>query len=189
MTVHDQIESYPQRARLTIADFDLLCRSGAFDHYAKTELLDGEIFVMNAQQRPHARIKTRLLIALAEALRVKGSHLFPIVEGGVAMPEGNVPEPDIVLTSAAEGEGWIPLDSVALVIEVSDSSLSHDLGRKARLYAGKAVPEYWVVDVKRGCVHQMWSPVGDSFAERREVKFGETIAAINVPDLAIALEL
>jgi hypothetical protein len=48
MTAHDQIENYPQRARLTIADFDLLCRSGAFDQYAKTELLDGEIFVMNA---------------------------------------------------------------------------------------------------------------------------------------------
>lgn len=105
------------------------------------------------------------------------------------MPDGNVPEPDIVLTSAAEGEGWIPLESVALVIDVSDSSLSHDLGRKAQLYAHKAVPEYWVVDVKGGCIHQMWSPVGDSFAKQRTVKFAETIAAITVPDLAIALEL
>ena len=52
MTVHEPLDS-PQRAKLTVEDFLLLDRSGAFDAYAKAELINGTIFVVNAQFSEH----------------------------------------------------------------------------------------------------------------------------------------
>ena len=44
----------PQRTRLRIEDFLLLDRSGAFGDAAKTELLDGDIYIMNSQFQRHS---------------------------------------------------------------------------------------------------------------------------------------
>ncbi len=116
--------------KLRLEDYLLLDESGAFDAYAKTELIEGEIFFMNAQHRPHARIKTRLLVLIAEAL--KGMELEAIVEGSVAIPPINVPEPDIVVTSEAEGTGLIPLDSVRLIVELADANARDRLDPQGR---------------------------------------------------------
>jgi hypothetical protein len=58
----------PHKVGLRVEDFLLLNDSGAFDAYGKTELIDGDIYVMNAQHSPHARAKSRLHVALANRL-------------------------------------------------------------------------------------------------------------------------
>ena len=40
-------------------------------------------------------------------------------------------------------------NELLLVIEISDTSLAFDLGRKATLYAKAGVREYWVLDIGR----------------------------------------
>jgi Uma2 family endonuclease len=40
-----------------------------------------------------------------------------------------------------------------LVIEVSDSTVTYELSRKADLYRQYGVREYWVVDINARCVH------------------------------------
>lgn len=174
----------PAKARLTVQDFLLLDANGSFVDYAKTELIDGEIFYLNAQHRPHARIKTRLAIALAHAIE-GNPGLEVVVEGAVEIPPHNIPEPDILVTDEAEGEGLVPLGSVKLVVEVSDSSLANDLGAKARLYASSGVQEYWVVDIEAKRIHQFWGPVGESYGEKRELSFGDRLVAATLPGLAM----
>lgn len=183
MTEQMPLNISPLPVKLRLEDYLLLDESGAFDAYAKTELIEGEIFFMNAQHRPHARIKTRLLVLIAEAL--KGMELEAIVEGSVAIPPINVPEPDIVVTSEAEGTGLIPLDSVRLIVELADATLETDLTRKAAIYARNGIPEYWVVDVNERVIHQMWTPEGEAYGEQRQVKFGETIAAVAIAGLTV----
>lgn len=171
--------------RLRIEDYLLLDESGAFADYRKTELIEGEIFFMNAQHRPHARVKSRLHILLATALHGLNCGLEAIVEGSVAIPPINAPEPDIVVTDKAEGEGLIPLESVSLIVEVADATLNTDLNRKAALYACYGIPEYWVVDVNTRVIHQMWGPQGETYSERREVAFDARIEAMTIEGLAI----
>lgn len=60
-----------------------------------------------------------------------------------------------------------------------------DLGRKARLYARYGVPEYWVADVEARVIHQLRAPAGEAYQERREVSFGEALAAATIPSLTI----
>lgn len=171
--------------KLTVADYLMLDEAGAFRDFAKTELIEGEIIFMNAQHRPHARIKTSLLILISEALKQSGSNLTPFVEASFEAPPHNVPEPDILLTSAPEGDGLVPLPSVALIVEVADTTLSNDLDRKSTLYATLDIPEYWVVDVNGRVIHQMWAPAGEAYAERREVAFGEGVEAATVAGLKV----
>jgi hypothetical protein len=45
--------------------------------------------------------------------------------------------------------------------------------------------EYWVVDVNRGMIHQMWSPQAEAYGERLEVAFGQRIEAATIKGLAV----
>ena len=101
------------------------------------------------------------------------------------MPPCNVPEPDIAITAEPEGGGFIPLASLALVIEVADTTLRNDLNRKRKIYAREGVTKYWVVDVRKSVFHQMWSPKGETYAEQREINFGEQITAVSIDGLSI----
>jgi Uma2 family endonuclease len=180
------LTTVPKPVKLRVEDYLALDAMGAFDAYGKTELIEGEIVYMNSQHRPHARTKSRLHVLLAAGLLELGGALEALVEGSVSMPPNNVPEPDISVTAEPEGEGLIPLASLALIVEVADTTLRYDLKVKQRIYAREGVPEYWVVDVRKELIHQLWSPSGESYAERREVPFGAPIGAETITDLTVA---
>ena len=180
------LNTSPLPVKLRVEDYLLLDDSGAFQPYRKTELIDGEVYFVNAQHRPHALAKAELYDALRDALRTRGSPLRPLTEASIALSAHDAPEPDIVLTSEPKGEGLIPVGSVALVVEISDTTLSSDLKRKAMIYARAGIPEYWVADVNMKVIHQMWAPEGEAYAERREIAFGEAIDAITIEGLSIA---
>ena len=184
MTVIQPI-NVPLPVKLTIEQFELLDRSGAFDRYAKTELIEGAIYAMQGQFRPHSFAKSELHFRLRTALNSIGSSLMPIVEGSVAMPPLSAPEPDICVTAAPRGEGYIPLDSVALAVEISDSTAAFDLKEKAALYASKGVPEYWVLEIPAATLHQFWSPAESLYRESRSTPVGERIESITIPGLAV----
>ena len=186
MTEHRPLNTSPLPLRLRVEDYLLLEEGGAFEGYAKTELIEGTIFYMNAQHRAHARTKSRLYRILADALDRQGGGLEAIVEASIAISPETMPEPDIVVTCAPEGEGFIPLYSVALVVEVADSTLDGDLGSKAALYARAKIAEYWVIDVNARVIHQLWSPCDGAYAERRPIPFGHAIAAVTIEGLAVA---
>ena len=185
MTAQDLLEP-PGRYRLKVADYLTLDRSGAFEGM-RTELIEGEVVVMNPQTRRHLFVKSELAYRLRRALETIGSILFVAVDGTVELTgdSHSLPEPDIFLTSAPHGEGFVPVESVALAVKVAATSLEFDLGRKAPLYARHGVAEYWVVDVNRGVIHQMWSPEGEAYTERREVKFGDPLETATISGLTV----
>lgn len=178
----------PRRLWLRIEDFLLLSDSGVLDEFSKSELIDGEVITMNAQHRPHARAKTKLAYRLIAVLEAQRSPLEAVVEGSVAMPPHDMPEPDIVVTSEPGGAGTIPLASVALLVEVADTTGNFDLGRKAALYAWHQVPEYWVVDIDRAEIVRHWHPGVQGYDQRDATPLGQPISAATIPGLAVATD-
>ena len=179
-------DAAPRPARLTARDFWLLADSGAFDKHARTELIEGEIWVVNSVHRWHARTLGLLHVALIRALEAAGLPLEVLIAGSVSMSDDSVPEPDLsVIAPKEDNADTITLGELKIAIEVSDSTADFDLGRKARLYARHGVPEYWVIHRDRREVIQMWSPGNGGYAERREVKFGERIEAATIDGLAV----
>ena len=179
------LNTSPLPVKLRVEDYLLLDESGAFDAYRKTELIEGDVYFMNAQHRPHALAKTELYNALRDGLRVIGSTLRPLIDASVALSEYDAPEPDIVLTSEPKGEGLVPLASVTLIIEVSDTTVKDDLTRKAIIYARAGIPEYWVVDLNAKVIHQMSAPEDEAYTDRRLMTFGEPIKATAVTGLTV----
>ena len=185
MTAQLPISTDVQRARLTARDFWTLAEAGAFEGFAKTELIEGEIWVVNSVWVWHARTTAFFTGELMFALRAIGSDLIVYTSGSVDMSDDSVPEPDVsVGVDHAERTG-LPLRKLALAVEISDSTLTNDLGRKAQLYARCGVPEYWVVDAERRCVHVMWEPANEAFGRREQVPFGDLIASRTIAGLTI----
>jgi Uma2 family endonuclease len=147
-------------------------------------VIEREIVVMNAQYSRHARVKTRLANRLANALAAQNSPFEPQVQVSVRMSDGSLPEPDIVLTSY-RGPGVVPVETVALVVEVSDRTLEIDLGRKADLYAAAGVPEYWVIDLNenRALLHELLQD--GNYAGQLDVLLGQTLRCESIEGLAV----
>ena len=54
------LNTSPLPLKLRVEDYLLLDASGAFESYQKTELIEGEVYFVNAQHRPHALAKAEL---------------------------------------------------------------------------------------------------------------------------------
>lgn len=185
MTAHDLLDTRTKH-RLTADEFLLLDDAGAFGD-RRTELLEGDVFYMSPKHRPHARMMSEMVVALSNALARQGDGLSVLADISVRLSNHNVPEPDLVITDAAEGEGILPLSAARLVIEIADSTLATDLGRKAELYAEAGIAEYWVVDLSGQRLHQMWSPGEGGYAQRRKIALGGQVEAVTVERLVVTV--
>lgn len=174
----------PGKYKLTVDDFLRLDETGVFGT-DRTELLDGDIIIMNAEYRPHARVAGELGYRIRQVLESNGSNLYAM-GASVALSDHDMPLPDIVLTREPEGEGPIPLSSVALIVEVSSSTLQRDVVDKLSIYARAGVPEYWVADVNGRVMHRMWSPSDEGYGRSDKVAFGDSVSSTTIDRLTIA---
>ncbi len=185
MTAHDLVDGQTKH-RLSVEEFLLLDREGAFG-CRSTELIGGEVYYMSPKHRPHAQAVTEMVLALAAGLKACGSSLRVLTDISVRVSDHDVPEPDLVVTDAAEGDGILPVENALLVIEISASTLATDLGPKADLYAEADVPEYWVVDLNenRVLMHANPRPDGSGYDGQLDVPFGAPLHAATIEGLTV----
>jgi Uma2 family endonuclease len=116
----------------------------------KYELVEGVLVSTMGKGRAHSNALIRLLAVLRDTFGAdRVNHEMP-VDVDPADIFASEPEPDaVVLTrSTFEIVDRNPQpDELALVVEISQSTLAFDLGPKARLYARAGIPEYWVLDL------------------------------------------
>jgi Uma2 family endonuclease len=175
----------PHPVKLRIEDFEVLDRTGAFADLKKVELIEGMIVGMSAEFRPHTFVKSQLMYRLQAALEATGSRFSAVVEPTLALPPYNLPEPDVAVVDAPMARDYFRIEHVALVVEVSDTTLENDLGAKLALYARHGVPEYWVVDLAETTVHQFWSVSAEGFSQRRSLPLAGAVPSATLPELKI----
>ena len=180
-----QTTGEPALLRITAAQFSVMVEAGAFTGARGVELRGGLLYEMNPQYVPHMRAKSRLFLALANALQAIGSSLEVSSEGSVELGESEVPLPDLIVWEPVQVRGPVPGERARLLVEVSDTTLTDDLGRKRALYAAASVPEYWVVDVFGRAVHQYWAPAGGAYTRSAVVPFGGTIHSATLAGLDV----
>lgn len=168
--------------------------SGALDG-RRVELVDGELIEMHAVTREHwwatNQLGRHFVLALAEHREYSVGQQGGITAGGYSVPE---PDLHVVRLRRADFEqrSRLPPSGTVLVGEVAVTSLRWDLGRKRRLYAEAAIPEYWVIDVdgERLVVHR--DPTDGDYRTVTEHRRGEPVAPAGLPvapfDLATALD-
>ncbi len=174
----------PHTHKLSVDEFLILNDNGAFEGFSKSELIDGEIVGSNGQCAGHARIAAQLLVAVATALRDVGCDLQALLMVSVRLSERSLPQPDLVLTRY-RGDGVVPVETVALLVEVADTTLRTDLGAKSDLYASAGVAEYWVVDTEGRRIVCRTVPHDDRYHVETEVRFGDPLTAATIPGLSV----
>jgi Uma2 family endonuclease len=177
-------EREPVRHLLTVDEFLILDEAGAFEELGRVELIDGEIFVLSPLFRPHARAQIEIMTAFANALRAGDFPAEALAPVSAKLDKHNLPEADLLVVSGGDSP-LVQREEVMIAVEVSASSLRHDLGRKASLYARMGVPEYWVLDVKGQVVIRLVEPVDGAYMQRDEFPFGATVPSATIPGLVV----
>jgi Uma2 family endonuclease len=171
--------------KLRVPDYERLDAIGAFADIGKTELIDGVVYRMSPQFRPHGFAKDELAYRLRRALEQLGSSLHVATEQSVDLGPHSEPQPDIVLTSEPQGEGAIPGSSIALIVEISGTTLAFDLAEKALTYAAAGILEYWVVDLKGKTLHLHAEPGPSGYPKPHQIAFGARVASATLAGLSV----
>ena len=104
------------------------------------------------------------------------------------LSESTYLDPDVVIYPRAIGLTGITGPNVLLVVEIADSSLRYDMGRKAALYANFGVRELWVIDAVRLTARVFRDPAPEGYREARDFQASERIVPLLAPE-AFALRL
>jgi Uma2 family endonuclease len=171
--------------RLTVAEYHRLIESGGLDEDTRVELIDGLVVDMSPRTREHENANTwlnRWLVSSCDWER------FEVRAAAALTLERSEPEPDFAVVPLDVPRPYHP-GTAALVIEVSVSSVRHDLLVKSRVYAVAGVDEYWVVDLakRRVLCHRDPRPDG-LYHDVRDIPADGRITATSVelPALDVA---
>jgi Uma2 family endonuclease len=145
--------------RWTSAAYDQAVAAGVFAE-RRVELLGGEIFEMAPEGPAHVVHVMQVVEALTASLPFGVGHIREAHP--IALPPHGEPEPDVAVVAGRNLDYARQHPTVAqlrLVMEVSDTTASYDLGRKAFEYAAAGVAHYWVLLVAERVLVTMREPV------------------------------
>jgi Uma2 family endonuclease len=144
------------RKKWTSAEVRRLYDLGALTPNDRLELLNGELVEKMGMKGPHAIVLNLLQVLL---MSLFGEGYVIRQQQPLVVAEGSEPEPDFAVV-AGNARDFVENPSQALLaVEVSDSTLSYDLGGKAALYAQAGVEDYWVVDINSRLLYVHRTPI------------------------------
>ncbi len=144
------------RKKWTSAEVRRLYDLGALTPNDRLELLNGELVEKMGMKGPHS-IVLNLLQALLMSLFGVGYVIRQ--QQPLIVAEGSEPEPDFAVVAGDPRDYPENPSQSLLAIEVSDTTLSYDLGGKAALYALAGVADYWVIDINSRLVYVHRTPI------------------------------
>ena len=181
-----QTETWPRPHRLTVDDYYRMAEVGVLSPDDRTELIEGEIIDMAPIGSAHADV-VRLLNQ--RLVRTVGDSAVVSIQLPVRLSQRSEPQPDLALLRPKAG-GYRRMhptaDDVLLLIEISDTTLRYDLGRKAHIYAEHGIREYWVVDLVANCVWRHRKPSGAQYTQRVEIATGTLEIAKGLGEIVVA---
>ncbi len=174
---------------LTLAEYDQMVATGAFVGFdRKIELIYGEL----TQIDPAGPVHDDLIVFLTNwsARHTDPEQTLVASQIGLDLEsQHSRPEPDLMWIRNRRYRQQHPQAcDVQLAIEVSDSSLTHDLEVKRRLYAAAEVVEYWIVDAGAKCIHVHSDPQQGNYHSQRIVILGDTLAPRFRPQAELKLD-
>ena len=168
----------PTAYRFTVKDYHRMAEADVFEPDDRVELVDGEVVKMSPIGTRHAACVRRL----THSMMPLGTRAIVSVQHPVQLGEFSEPEPDLALLCWRDdfyADHHATPPDIHLVIEVADTSLRHDLLRKAPLYIAGGVPEVWVVDLVADVVHVTRG------GTTSPLRAGESLAPLAFPDLVL----
>jgi Uma2 family endonuclease len=135
----------------TLDDYHQLIDSGLLAG-RRVQLLEGQLIEMPPMNSPHIGAMKYLYRVFVLALGDRVSSQTPIIVPARDDRPASEPEPDVFVSEP--GAPLKPrIEQVALIIEVSDTTIETDRAHKVTLYRAAGATEVWLVDLPQQVVH------------------------------------
>jgi Uma2 family endonuclease len=145
--------------KFSVAEYQKLIDVGVLTDEDRVELLENYLVLKMPANPPH---DSAVMVLDYLLQRIIPSGYLVRCQHGSSLPDSR-PEPDIAVVRGNIRTFWTSHprpDEIALVIEVSDSSLQRDRQDKGRIYARVSIPQYWVVNLVDRQVEVYTDPTG-----------------------------
>ena len=163
---------------ITVAEYDRMIEDGTIGEDDPVELIEGVVVPKMPRNPPH-RVSTRKTAKALERMVPPGWYVA--VQEAIVIERDGKPEPDVSVVPA-DLEYDATRDPLAaeccLVVEVADSSLEYDRGKKLALYATAGIPVYWIVNLIDRVVEVYSTPVGGAYATPTVLGEGELVEVV-----------
>lgn len=176
-------EGMPRRP-WTVAEIEAMVAAGIIDEDERFELIGGEVVPMSPKGARHEMVKIELNAHLQRA-KPDAFHVAP--ETTLRLDEKSFVEPDFCVFPRAVNPGDMRGYDVRLAIEIADTSLRYDLGRKIGIYAAYGVPEVWVINALTLITHVHRNLGAEGYRSVFEAGPEEEIASLRVPEIVVCL--
>jgi Uma2 family endonuclease len=177
-------EGLPRR-RFTVAEVEAMVAAGVMEEDERVELIGGELVPMSPKGLEHEVLKA----ALADRwYRLPECKVDLAIATTFRLGEDTYLEPDVVVYPRASGIRGLSANNVLLVVEIADSSLRYDTGRKAALYASFGIRELWVIDAVRLTTQIFHEPAADGYRNAQDFGPSDRLIPLIAPE-AFALRL
>ena len=138
-------EGLPRR-RWSVAEIEEMVAKGIILEDERFELIGGEVVPMSPKGSRHEIVKAALQQHWFP--RIVGTAVNLITETTLYIAEDEFLEPDFLFWPRSIPLKDVTAGSALLIVEVADTSLRYDLGRKAAAYARLGLPELWVINAQ-----------------------------------------
>jgi len=160
---------------MTVDEYD---RIGELLDDPRVELIDGYLVKKMPKNPEHSWTTQAVFKALENRLPPGWTWRM---EQPVRIPAYDEPEPDVAIIRGSDADYKHrhpgPAD-VALLVEVSDTSLSLDRGLKRSAYARDGIPVYWIVNLVDRQVEVYTGPGPAGYATRQDFPPGQYVPVV-----------
>jgi Uma2 family endonuclease len=175
--------------RWTKAEYYRLGELGFF-RGQRVELIEGRLLVLSPQNAEHAAAVLQATVLL-QALFGGAYHVRPQMP--LDLGQTTEPEPDVaVVVGTIQQYRNAHPTSAALIVEVSDTTLSYDRRRKGGLYARAGISDYWIVNLRalqvevyRAPVPDPSRPYGHRYSSRTDLPPAAVVSPLALPATSI----
>jgi len=169
---------------LTGADVMTMTRAGILPEGRGYELIEGVLVKMAAQNAPHVETIVDLMRFFIGALPAEHA-VAPAPT--LFLSDTLLLEPDIAIYTRGRASTDLRGPDLHLVVEVSDTTLRYDLGKKAALYAAHGVRDYWVIDLNGAVLHRHADPAPGGYPAPEAIPFGQPVPLPFIDGIALTL--
>jgi Uma2 family endonuclease len=142
-----QVPAEIVRKLFSVDEYHRMVEVGILAEDDRVELIEGEILEMSPIGDRHLACTDRANMLFAPSLLGKA---IVRIQGSIRLSDNTQPQPDIILLNPRKdfyAKGGAVTKDALLVIEVAETSIRYDRGRKLAIYAKYGVHEVWIEDL------------------------------------------
>lgn len=175
------------RHRFTVEEYHKMGEVDIFGEDDRVELIDGEVVRMTPVGLRHVRCVNRLTVLFVRFADAAGR--FEVnVQNPINLGEYGEPLPDLALVKGPP-VGRLPGPAeIALVVEVSDTTITYDRTVKLPLYASVGIPEAWIVNLNEDTVEVHADPSPEGYRSTSYFERGSQVVSATIPGLTLDAE-